>query len=120
MSVFAWLVIGHLIGDWMFQTDWMARSKRGRWWSIECLVHCLVYTAAVILSAWFGSGGTIPLPRVALLFLAIFISHWLIDGFDLAYWWGRLIQQTKTGYVRIVVDQTLHLIVLGIAASLFL
>ena len=40
-----------------------------------------------------------------------FISHWLIDGFQLAARWGAIAGQSSTYFVRIVVDQTFHLLV---------
>ncbi len=120
MSIFGWLVLGHLIGDWMFQTDWMARSKRGRLWSVECVMHCSIYTATVTLTAWFGSRGAMSAVQLGLLFGIVLISHWLIDGLDLAGRWGQLVNQTRIDYVRIVVDQTMHLIVLAAAAEFLL
>lgn len=118
MSIFAWFFLGHLIGDWMLQTDWMARGKRGRWWSAECILHCFVYTTTVMLTAWFGSRGAISPLQLGLAFSVVLLSHWLIDGFNLAELWGRFINQTRTDYVRIVVDQTMHLVVLGLLAEL--
>lgn len=118
MTIFSWLLIGHLIGDWMFQNDWMARDKRGRWWSSQCVTHCLVYTVAVVLVAWLGSGLQATAPQLGFAFFVILITHWLIDGFNLAEHWGNLINQTQSSFVRIVVDQTMHLIVLGALASL--
>lgn len=118
MTIFVWLLIGHFIGDWMLQNDWMARSKRGRWWSASCVVHCLVYTSTLVLIAWFGSGRTAELTQLAFLFLSTLLTHWLIDGFNLAKHWGRIVNQTQNESVRIVVDQTMHLFVLGVLASL--
>lgn len=120
MSIFAWLLIGHFVGDWMLQNDWMARNKRGRWWSFPCVVHCLIYSIVIVQAAWIGSRGVIPLAQLGMIFVFILLSHWIIDGFDLAGVWGRFINQTQSDYVRIVVDQTMHMIVLGATVSLFL
>ncbi len=117
MSIFAWLCIGHLVGDWMLQNDWMARNKRGRWWSAPCIIHCFVYATVIVQAAWIGSRGAIPAMQLGALFGLIFLTHWMIDGFDLARLWGDAINQTQTAYVRIVVDQTMHLIVLAIVVS---
>lgn len=117
MTIFAWLVIGHLIGDWMLQNDWMAHNKRGRWWSAPCVVHCLTYTGTLVLVAWFGSGRTAGFTQLALLFTFSLLTHWLIDGFNLAHHWGRVASQTQTETVRIVVDQTMHLLVLGVMVA---
>ncbi|MCS6825746.1 MAG: DUF3307 domain-containing protein [Caldilinea sp.] len=117
MSLFAWLLIGHLIGDWMLQNDWMARYKRGRWWSSECIVHCVVYSVSVVLAAWWGGRGLVSELQLVTAFPFLLFSHWLIDGFNLAAWWGRVVNQTQTDFVRIMVDQTMHLIVLGVCVS---
>lgn len=118
MTIFTWLVLGHFIGDWMLQNDWMARHKRGRWWSSQCIIHCLVYSITILVVAWLASGSALTLYQVSLLFGSVLVTHWLIDGFNLAYHWGRIINQTEIGFVRIVVDQTMHLLVLGVMASL--
>ncbi len=117
MSLFTWLLLGHLIGDWMLQNDWMARYKRGRWWSLECIVHCVVYSVSVVLAAWWGGRGFVSELQLAAAFSFLLFSHWLIDGFNLAGWWGRVVNQTQTDFVRIMVDQTMHLIVLGVCVS---
>lgn len=118
MTIFSWLVIGHFIGDWMFQNDWMAHNKRERWWSAPCVVHCLVYTGTLVLIAWFGSRRAAETAQLAPLFVFTLLTHWLIDGFNLAQHWGRAVNQTQTESVRIVVDQTMHLLVLGVLAAL--
>jgi len=120
MSIFSWLVIGHFVGDWMLQNDWMARHKRGRWWSAPCIVHCLVYSIVIVQAAWIGSRGALPAVQLGAFFALIFVTHWLIDGFDLARRWGNAINQTQNDSVRIVVDQTMHMIVLAGAASFLL
>ena len=116
MTLFAWLVLAHFVGDWMLQNDWMARAKRGRWWSSECLTHCAVYTGVLTLVFWLASRPTGPLTGIQLpLFAAcVFISHWAIDGANLPYHWSRLFNQSDLDFVRIVVDQTMHLLVLAV------
>ncbi|BAM01165.1 hypothetical protein CLDAP_31250 [Caldilinea aerophila DSM 14535 = NBRC 104270] len=117
MTLFTWLLIGHLIGDWMLQNDWMARYKRGRWWSLECITHCLIYSLSVLLAAWWGGQEALTFSQLLSSFFLVFVSHWLIDGFNLSGWWGRVINQTQTDFVRIMVDQSMHLIVLGVCVS---
>lgn len=117
MTLFMWLLIGHLIGDWMLQNDWMARCKRGRWWSLECISHCFVYALSVLVALWIGTRWTIPSSQLLTAFVLLLVSHWLIDGLNLAGWWGRFINQTENEGVRIVVDQTMHVLVLGLCVS---
>ncbi|SRR5690606_2527777 len=117
MTIFSWLLIGHFVGDWMFQNDWMARDKRGRWWSSQCVIHCIVYTVIMLVFAWFGSGQSASATQLGILFSVTIITHWLIDGFNLAEIWGRVVNQTQSDFVRIVVDQTMHIFVLGVTAT---
>lgn len=115
MTPFAWLCLAHLVGDWLLQNDWMAREKRGRWWSAACLSHCGVYTlvltaAYTLLSRPWSSDS---FGKTLFFVTAIFGSHWLVDGFALPARWNRLIGQSDTNLVRIVVDQTMHLLVIA-------
>lgn len=116
MTPFAWLCLAHLVGDWLLQNDWMAREKRGRWMGAACLLHCTIYTTtltvAFLMIAWPWTAAT---SRQGLLFAsAIFLSHWLIDGFNLPQRWNQLIGQSSSTMVRTVVDQTMHLLVLAV------
>ena len=115
MTLFAWLVLAHFVGDWMLQNDWMARAKRGRWWSSECLVHCAVYTGVLTLTFGLASrpSGAPTVIQLLLFAASVFLSHWVIDGANLPYYWSRLINQSDLDFVRIVVDQTMHLVVLA-------
>lgn len=120
MTPFIALCLAHLVGDWMLQNDWMARNKRGQPWGAACLVHCLVYTLALgVTFGWVNQRPGRPSAPVPLLsFVAIlFVSHWLIDGWDLARRWGVMMGQTDNTPVRMVVDQTLHIIVLALLAA---
>lgn len=105
------LLIGHLLGDFVFQNDWMASNKTNphpgpepgedgllrrytaehRAWQercaacvrgdIACTVHCLLYTLAV----WACSFWWMPVWGPA----AVFLAHWPVDRFRLAGWWMR-------------------------------
>lgn len=45
MSVFDTLLLGHLIGDFLLQTSWMAENKAKH--ILPLLVHSLVYTVSI-------------------------------------------------------------------------
>ena len=117
MTLFAWLCLAHLIGDWMLQNDWMARNKGRNPIGAACLVHCLIYTAA--LSAAYAAAvpaaapAAAPAGGLAVFALLVFASHWAIDGWRLAERWGLLLRQSDGPPVRTVVDQTMHLAVLA-------
>ena len=45
-------LIGHLMGDFLLQTGWMARQKKTRW--APLLAHALVYALAIRLATGWG------------------------------------------------------------------
>ena len=117
MVTFLWLSLGHLVGDWLLQNDWMARGKRAGLFTFPGTVHFTIYTAAVMGALWLSGvwdGG----PVAYFVGLAVFLSHWLIDGADLAGWWMRTYRQSDREMVRVMVDQTLHLLVLALLTAL--
>lgn len=92
------------------------------WWKwmtghLACTVHCLLYTLAVWACSfwWMPWWGTV----------ACFIVHWPTDRFRLAGRWMRNVSGQKafaTGPLSpwsvIVVDNTWHLLTLGVIAAL--
>lgn len=121
MNIFTWLLIGHLVGDWMLQNDWMARGKHQRLFTPAIFVHCVIYTLTLLLTLWIATANTAtnppangtPPPPYLTFFLVIFVSHWIIDAGNLAHHWVRFWRQSRLLFVRIMVDQTLHVLVLA-------
>jgi Protein of unknown function (DUF3307) len=118
MNIFTWLLLGHLVGDWMFQNDWMARGKQRRLFTKEILVHCLVYTAVVAATLWIATLRYALSPPYITVLAIIFISHWLIDAGNLAGHWVRWLRQSRLPFIRIMVDQTMHIVVLAAVVEL--
>jgi hypothetical protein len=101
------LIVGHLIGDYLFQNDWQAQGKKRS--SAICLIHCVLYTLAVWGASRFELSAT-----GAAVVLAI---HFAIDRWNFVSWYmGRNGQEAfrdKMGpWSLIVVDNTWHLVVL--------
>lgn len=100
-----WL-IGHLVGDYLLQNDWMAVNKKYR--TLPCLVHVSLYTAAVGLFTWW--------PWWALIVVAV--THFIQDRTRIVLLWMRFMRQE--GFAQppyapwsvIVVDNVWHLVVL--------
>ena len=84
------LMLCHFLGDYVFQTDFLARTKGESWWHM--LAHCVTYTTPFI--CFFGFDMRI----VFLLF-----SHILIDSAKARY--------KKINYIS---DQLLHIGALAI------
>jgi hypothetical protein len=113
MTIFTWLLLAHLIGDWTLQNDWMARHKQDSLLNGAIAVHCLLYTAILLVALWLAAlNQPVLVPRFSFAVI-IFLSHWLIDAANLAGHWSRIFQQSNVCFVRIMVDQTMHLVVLA-------
>lgn len=118
------VVLGHFVGDYLLQNDWMALNKKERSW--PCFVHCVIYTLCICLFV---------LPQCELTMawwpfvMLIFLSHIVLDGTGLIEWWlhligGRSFQRLKgpctsldarttrliyTCIVQTIADNTVHL-----------
>lgn len=70
------LLLGHLTGDYLLQTQWMALNKSRntlKGW-LAAFVHCIIYTASVCAFMW----------NFDLIWIAVvFLSHFPIDKFSL-------------------------------------
>lgn len=115
MTYFEWLLVGHLVGDWLLQNDWMVRLKQNGLWNRAIFVHCLIYTLVLVLVHLGASSPPIALP---LFVSVVFFSHWIIDAAGLAPRWMRLFGQTDVSFMRIAVDQVMHILVLAALAAL--
>ena len=127
MNLFGWLLLGHFVADWLLQSDWMAIGKRRHFCARAGLVHYLVYTLTILLvvQGWrdphpllIPSSPLVIKLHLLLVALLVFFSHWLIDGTNVVHLWMRLYKQRQQTIVYLVIDQTLHLVVLGVVAAL--
>jgi len=124
------LILGHLIGDYILQTDYMALNKvrpdlKGYW---SCFLHCLIYSICV--ACLIGSGHAY-MGQVPWIVLMVFVAHFPIDKFSFGKLWLKYILKknhpstlTETpntiinnsirlfyyNFVYVVVDNTFHLI----------
>jgi hypothetical protein len=105
------LLVGHLVGDYVFQNDWMASKKTTN--SLACASHCAAYTLAVLFCGfWFLS---------PLAIVAVGVLHFPVDRWRLARRFMTLNGQEAfaTGPLSpwsvVVVDNTIHLVVLLLA-----
>ncbi|MEH6938157.1 DUF3307 domain-containing protein [Bacillus sp. JJ664] len=113
MNQFEFLLIGHLIGDFLFQTNWMARNKSTKWFPL--LTHVSVYTSVVVIIGWISGGLSIP------AILMIYIGHIFLDRQRFVAFWVRTIQMAddkNKGWLTIVADQIFHIIILAFAVCI--
>lgn len=129
------LIVGHMVGDYIVQNDWMAANKGNpwpgsvwwasddpigkKWWTgnIACFVHCLCYT----LSVWACSFWWMPWWGL----LACFAIHFPIDRWRLAGWWMRNVSGQSafangplSPWSIIIVDNTFHLLTLFVIGKI--
>ena len=99
------IILGHLIGDYLLQSDWMALNKKkpNLEGFIACLIHCTIWTISMMI--FIGSNNI-------LLALGLFLSHILLDRTKLVVWYLNTfkIMPNPTMWKIIIVDNTLHLL----------
>ena len=72
----------HLIGDYILQNEWMSskKEKNTLLGYLACVIHCILYSLLfLLLHITFGA------------WLVIFLSHFLIDKYNLSIFWIRLV-----------------------------
>ena len=84
------LLACHMLGDYVMQTDFLARTKGESWWHL--LAHCVTYTAP--FAVVFGVDW-----RVAWLLL----THIVIDAL-----------KARWKVIDYLMDQSLHLLAIGV------
>ena len=118
MSLFDWLLVGHLVGDFLLQTDGMAKYKADNWtWMLR---HVGLYLAVmVVVLGAYALSTPVPLWALGLALLFIGVTHIILDRRGFTLGWMRLIGITSDlDWLTIVADQVFHLLVLVVVAQL--
>jgi hypothetical protein len=86
LELFIRMMLGHFVGDYLLQNQWMATRKSQKGWPghFACTIHVALYTLAVALFIGWHP----------LMLTVIAVPHWVIDRWSLAIYWLRL----KNGY----------------------
>lgn len=110
MNGLAFAIVGHLMGDYLLQNDWMAVGKKKS--TGICAIHCLIWTISVVcMSQWM----------VWWVPIILFATHFAQDRTGLVRWYmdhnGQSSFATDLApWSIIVVDNVLHLVVIAIIA----
>lgn len=99
------IILGHLVGDYLLQSDWMALNKKKegvKGW-VACLIHCLIWTISMTLFAGMFN---------IVLILGLFVSHLILDRTNLVVWFlnATRVMPNPAIWKVIIVDNTLHLL----------
>lgn len=116
-SLFVALLLAHLVGDWLVQTDVQARDKAGSWLAMaEHIVGYHLVMLAVLALIW--PPGASELPAFVIVVVSA-VTHAVIDRRWPTVW---LMRHTRSGKLAeqmwgiFVVDQALHLSILALLA----
>ena len=118
MSLFDWLLVGHLAGDFLLQTEGMAKNKAQNWsWMLR---HIGLYMAVMtVLIAAYSLRHPIPLWLVVVALLFIGSTHMFLDRRGFTLRWMRLVGVSADhAWLPIVMDQVFHLVVLAVVAQI--
>src|SRR5690606_28965427 len=78
VTPFEWLLCGHLVGDWLLQSDYEALNKGKRW--LPNVVHAAKWTMSVGAAAWVvgwrGEAGFLTWLLVMGVIHALFDRRW--------------------------------------------
>lgn len=79
-------IVGHLVGDYLLQNDWMALNKKKS--TLPCVIHCALWTIAVCVFADWPLQGWIP--------AILFATHFLQDRTQvISFWMTRINSQSR-------------------------
>ena len=108
MNLFTWMLVGHLAGDFLLQSSWMAEKKSVEF--LPLLAHCASYTAAVALFTLPVGGISFP------AILIVFLGHLIIDDKRMVELWAKHVSRAEGNtWLKVVQDQSWHIIVLALA-----
>lgn len=100
------IILGHMIGDYLLQSDWMAINKKNKGFKglIACIIHCIIWTISVYTLGFLNTHSLI-------IFLMLFVSHFILDRTSFVKWYCNKtrIMPNPAFWKIILVDNTLHL-----------
>lgn len=107
MNLFTWLLIGHLVGDFLLQTNWMAARKTSSYAAL--LAHVTVYTLCVFTFALPAGGISYEAMAV------VFATHAFLDRRWFVRFWTRALNGAEGApWLNVVSDQCWHLLILAL------
>ncbi|QOX63895.1 DUF3307 domain-containing protein [Anoxybacterium hadale] len=110
LDLFLYLIIGHVIGDYVLQTSWQIEKKRTSWGAL--LTHLIIYTIVIYVLSFFAG-------RITLLSISIIIlTHLILDKFNLISKTIELVTKKECNSIKInfICDQGVHIMILFLIA----
>ena len=122
-DLLSWLFAGHMVGDYIFQTRWMAEKKTELYTAL--FTHAAIYTCSIWVASLLCAlaSGFAPAEMVSRglslpCVLFVFVTHSIIDKRGITKWWCKNVTKSNRVWLIIMTDQALHIVVLGAACLL--
>lgn len=115
MNLLPMLIAGHLIGDWIVQSDWQAANKTRE--PRAMIQHLVGYHVALIAFAAMAWPGFIAL---AIILVVSWVTHFALDLRFTVRWLMRHTASREfadTTWGVLVVEQALHISILCVLAA---
>jgi Protein of unknown function (DUF3307) len=124
VDAFAAFLVSHMVGDYLFQTDWQARHKRGGLGGDPVarralFTHVTTYTLAFVPGLiWIGANTSAAVAIVS--GILIFLPHLIIDDGRIVRFYLARVKRVDGFNVGLAanVDQSLHVLSLCLVAIL--
>lgn len=117
MTPYETLFLAHLLGDWILQTEWQALNKTTNWRAL--LGHIVVYHSIMLAAMLTRFSYADARVWFALVFIAL--THAILDRraftLKLMQVFRSVVQREPEFWLILAVDQSLHLIVIGLIVS---
>ena len=123
VSVFASFLVAHMVGDYLFQTDWQARNKRGglsggvafRALASHVTTYTLAFAPALV---WIGD--ELDVGWALLAAALIFLPHLVVDDGRIVRAYLAHVKRAEGFDVGLAasVDQSFHILSLFLVAIL--
>lgn len=116
MTILESLLLAHLLGDWLLQTNWQAQNKARSWRAM--LSHVVTYHVVVlaVLVVRFGFGNAL----VYAVVVGLAVSHAFLDRRWPVLWLMKKLgvgsNNESDRWLAVMFDQSLHIELLGLAA----
>jgi hypothetical protein len=111
------LLVSHLVGDLLFQTDWQALNKVRGFADADSrralLTHVTTYTLAHVPALiWIGDRTTAG--RAVAVGVLVAVPHLMVDEGHFVKYWLREVKRAKQPALGLIVavDQTFHIVCL--------
>lgn len=92
MDALTCAIIGHLVGDYLLQNDFLANGKKKASWI--CSIHAAIWTVCVMLFAGWRPD-LIGVPKFFIAYVVLFNLHYIQDRGSFVVWWMKRMGQSK-------------------------